>query len=147
MSDEKRQILEMLAEKKISVDEAERLLNALGESDDRQRHHRAAGEVDRPSADRKKPKYLFISVKPKEGEGKQGEKVNIKVPLFLLRTGLKIGGVLPDSAKEKINRALGEKGIDIGKLNEADFDELVSGLSDLAILVDDDNEKVSIYCE
>jgi len=147
MSDEKRQILSMLAEKKITVDEAERLLKALGEPDDRRHHHWATGEIETPASDRKRPKYLYISVKPKEGEGKRGEKVNIKIPLFLLRTGLKFGGVLPDSAKEKINRALGEKGIDIGKLNEADFEELISGLSELAIMVDDENEKVSIYCE
>ena len=146
MSGEKRQILNMLAEKKITVEEAERLLNALGESPDRD-NRPAPGDFAVSSSDRKKPKYLYISVKPKEGEGKGGERVNIKVPLFLLRTGLKFGGVLPESAKEKINRALGEKGIDIGKLNEADFEELVAGLSEMAIMVDDENEKVSIYCE
>jgi len=147
MSDEKRQILNMLAEKKITVEEAERLLKALGEPSEQRHHHRHESEIEIPVTGRKKPKYLYISVKPKEGEGKKGEKVNIKIPLFLLRTGLKFGGVLPDSAKEKINRALGEKGIDISKLEESDFEELVAGLSELAIMVDDEDEKVSIYCE
>jgi hypothetical protein len=95
----------------------------------------------------RKPKYMYITIKPKEeGKGKS-EKVNIKIPLFLLRTGLKFGGVLPDSAKEKINKAFGEKGIDIGKLDSEAFEELVEGLGDLAISIDDDDEKVSIYCE
>jgi len=147
MSDEKRQILNMLAEKKITVDEAERLLKALGEPVDQRHHHRSESDMEIPNTGKRKPKYLYISVKPKEGEGKKGEKVNIKIPLFLLRTGLKFGGVLPDSAKEKINRALGEKGIDISKLEESDFEELVAGLSELAIMVDDEDEKVSIYCE
>ena len=79
MSDEKRQILNMLAEKKISVEEAERLLKALGEPAEQRHHHRHESEIEIPVTGRKKPKYLYISVKPKEGEGKKGEKVNIEI--------------------------------------------------------------------
>jgi hypothetical protein len=146
MSDEKRQILNMLAEKKITVDEAERLLQALDETPVEHQRHDDHHQAASGSGSGRKAKYLYISVKPKDENGR-GEKINVKVPLFLLRTGLKFGAILPDSAKEKINRALGEKGIDIGKLDQADFEELVSGLSEMAIMVDDEDEKVRIYCE
>jgi hypothetical protein len=143
MSDERRQILNMLAEKKITVDEAERLLEALGDTPANDMEVDQPGDKD-TSSGKRRPKYLYVSVKPKEG--KRGDNVNVKIPLFLLRTGLKIGGVLPDAAKDKIGKALGEKGIDIGKLNEGDFEELVNGLGDLAITVDDEDEHVKIYC-
>ncbi len=162
MSDEKRKILELLSNEKINVDEAERLLKALGEPSKREeredrldRLDRLAGldhldHLDRLDNDEsprrgRKPKYLYISIKPKEG--KSGDKVNVRVPLFILRTGLKFGGLMPDSAKEKLNKALGEKGVDISKMDEQTFEELVEGLSDLAISIDDDDEKVRIYCE
>jgi hypothetical protein len=146
MSDEKRQILNMLAEKKITVDEAERLLNALNDKAEAKNKDDRFGEMEKESSG-KKPKYLYVSVKPKKEGDKKGEKVNIRVPLVLLRTGLKFRGILPDSAKEKINKALGDKGIDIKKLDDETFEEMVEGLSKLAIHVDDEDENVSIYCE
>ena len=147
MSDEKRKILELLASDKINVDEAERLLKALGEpskKEEREDSFDRRDDTDRPRPSHK-PKYLNISIKPKEG--RSGEKVNVRVPLFILRTGLKFGGIMPDAAKEKINKALGQKGIDISKMDEQAFEDLVSGLNDLAISIDDDDEKVRIYCE
>lgn len=145
MSDEKRKILNMLAESKISVDEAEKLLQALGEESTKRISTQDESEPDAGSG--KKPKYLYVSVIPKNRGEKKGETVNIKVPLILLRTGLKFGGVLPDAAKEKIGRALGNKGLDISKLSESDFEEMVEGLSKLSINVDDADEIVNIYCK
>jgi hypothetical protein len=54
---------------------------------------------------------------------------------------------LPEHAREKIERALGEKNIDLGKLDGAAIDELAAGLSELSIDVDDDDEHVRIFCE
>jgi hypothetical protein len=142
MSEERRQILAMLAEKKITVDEAERLLNALNEPEET----RESSTEDLKAAavaKKKNPKFLCVQVLPKNRDGKRGEKVNIKVPLFLLRTGLKLKGVLPEEVREK----LGDKGIDLTGLDEKSFDELVQGLTDLSIDVDDEDEQVRICCE
>lgn len=146
MSEERRQILAMLAEKKITVDEAERLLNALNEPGDRRE---SSAETPRGVSDatKKKPKFLCVQVLPKNREGKRGEKINIKVPLFLLKTGLKLKGVLPEEVGEKIKAKLGEKGIDLTGLDEKSFDELVQGLTELSIDVDDEDEQVRICCE
>ncbi len=161
MSEERRQILAMLAEGKISVEEAERLLEALSQLDaspDKIAGHEESTE----RTGRKKPKYLSIRVNPKRGEGKageeseegghrhhrhRGERVNIKVPLFLLRTGLKLKGILPDEIKEKINSKLGEKGINLGDLDDEAFEELIQGLTELSIEVDDEDEQIRIGCE
>jgi hypothetical protein len=147
MSEERRQILAMLAEKKITVDEAERLLNALNEPDDQRVSTTDALKASTLDAAKKKPKFLCVQVLPKNREGKRGEKINIKVPLFLLKTGLKLKGVLPEEVGEKIKAKLGEKGIDLNGLDEKSFDELVNGLTELSIDVDDEDEQVRICCE
>ncbi len=146
MSEERRQILAMLAEKKITVEEAEQLLTALNEPT-------SSHESSAPSAPhahegkKKEPKFLCVQVLPKGREGKRGDKVNIKVPLFLLKTGLKLKGVLPDGVGDKIKAKLGEKGIDLAGLDEKSFDELMQGLTELSIDVDDEDEQVRICCE
>jgi len=146
MSEERRKILNMLAESKISVEEAEQLLEAVGEEIG------LKSSADEPKTGRSeksgsKSKYMYVSVKPKrEGEGKK-DTVNIKIPLNLLRTGLKLGGVLPESARSRINKVLGEKGVDISQLDSERFEGIIEELSELAIQVDDEEETVSIYCE
>ena len=146
MNDERRQILAMLAENKITVDEAERLLNALNEPGERREPAAEAARSD-SEGKKKNPKFLCVQVLPKNREGKRGDKVNIKVPLFLLKTGLKFKGVLPEEVGEKIKAKLGEKGIDLTGLDEKSFDELVQGLTELSIDVDDEDEQVRICCE
>lgn len=147
MSEERRQILAMLAEKKVTVDEAERLLNALNEPGDKNESSAEAPRAAASDATKKKPKFLCVQVLPKNRDGKRGEKVNIKVPLFLLKTGLKLKGILPEEVGEKIKAKLGEKGIDLTGLDEKSFDELVQGLTELSIDVDDEDEQVRICCE
>jgi len=160
MNEERRQILAMLAEDKISVEEAEGLLEALKDKD---AHRESASALTAGPAktDKKKPKYLCIRVNPKRREGgdgeriegghrhrrHRGERINIKVPLFLLRTGLKLKGILPEEVKEKINTKLGEKGINLSDMDDASFEELITGLTELSIEIDDEDEQILICCE
>jgi len=140
MTDSRHQILAMLAEGKISVEEAERLLAAV---DEKPAEETAAPESDEP---KKNAKYLHIKV----DSGKAGkEQVNIKIPLKLVRTGMVLGSLMPSEAKDKVNHALREKGItvDLNNLKSGDLDEVMSSLCELDISVDDENDKVRIYCE
>jgi len=142
MSDEKRKILEMLAEGKISTDDAERLLAALGE--------KAPGATDGPEGneDVKRPKYLFVQV---DGDGSSHggrENVNIKIPLGLLRAGMKFKSLIPEKARTKVNAHLGEHGIDFD-LNDMDAEKLevfLKALTETSIDIDSNKETVKIYC-
>jgi len=139
MSEAGRRILTMLAEGKIAVDEAERLLAALGEPV-------AGGKPTGPAgASKPRPKYLRVTVDKGGGD----ERVNIRVPLQLLRAGLKLSAVLPDEAKDKVGAALRDKGIDLDlrTARPEDIEELIESLAELTIDVDDRKEKVRIYCE
>ncbi|MCP4570255.1 MAG: DUF2089 domain-containing protein [FCB group bacterium] len=147
MSDEKRQILDMLAEKKITVDEAEKLLEALG-SGPRQKSDAETGANNSDSAVMMKvsPKFLKILVAPKNDKG---DSVKIKIPLFLIKAGVKLGSIIPGEAREKINKAMGEKGFDfdLNKLDSKSLDEMLKALQEFSIDVDDEDETVKIYCE
>jgi hypothetical protein len=139
MSDDRRRILKMLADDKISVAEAEELLDALKQRSD----------PDKTPTDREKKgvKYLRINVDPCNAAGK--DKVNIRVPLQLIRAGAKLAAVIPGGACEKANQALREKGVDIDlkDLTGENLDKIIETLCDLSIDVDSEKEKVRIFCE
>jgi hypothetical protein len=132
MSDESRKILEMLSEGKVTVDEAERLLKALGGAEE-------AGAGTEAAAP-KRPKYLRVLVQ--DGE----DNVNIRVPLGLVRAGMKLKSLLPEKARRKIEDKMG--GIDISGIKPENIDEVLSKLGELHVDVDGgDGEKVRIFCE
>lgn len=142
MSEERLQILNMLAEGKITAEDAERLLNkieTLKASESVPVAEDARPIPPEPPTPRRKPKFLHVHV-----DGDSGEHVNIRVPLALIRTGIKLSTVLPSDANEKLS----EKGINLADLNGMDTEELIEALRELTVEVDrDDGESVRIYCE
>jgi len=136
MSEDRRKILEMLQQGKITVDEAEKLLAAL-----------SVPEAAEAGAGRSACKYLRVQVEPGPGSADQ-DRVNIRVPIRLIRAGLKWGAFIPKHAQSSINRALQEKGIEMDccAITPKDIEELVSQLNDLTVEVDG-KEKVRVYCE
>lgn len=140
MSEERRKILSMLAEGKIKVDEAERLLQAIGEE------NLPKSEIE-TSAKTGEPKYLKIKVTPKDGRSK--DKVNVTVPLLLIKAGLKLSSVIPEHARGKISSKLGEKGfdIDLKNLHPDALQDIFKALKEMHIEVEEEDEKVEVYCE
>jgi len=146
MTDSQKRILEMLAEKKITVDEAERLLSLTGNEEETENK----SSVDLP--DVKLPfKYLRVVVQPGPGAepGRSAEKVNIRVPVKLIRAGMKLTALIPPQAADKVHEAMIEKGIDfdLRNLKPDDIDELIEALSELEVDVNDGKETVHVYVE
>ncbi|MCP4634337.1 MAG: hypothetical protein GY855_15530 [candidate division Zixibacteria bacterium] len=144
MSEERLKILNMLSEGKISVSEANELLKAVDSP--------SVGETGSTEAKTSKslPKFLHVVVNGKEGHGKHGHgKVNVRVPLQLLRAGVKLASIMPKEAGDHVSEKLHDKGIDIDLKNvkPENIDEIIEALSDLTVDVDDEDEKVRIYCE
>jgi hypothetical protein len=136
MIDERKKILEMLANGKISVDEAERLIAALSENSKNEQS--TAGKSN-------KFNYLRVLV---EESGPNGERVNIRVPLSLIRSGLKWASLIPSHAKSKVDHAFHEKGIDMdfNNMTKEDIEDLISNLGELTVDVEG-KEKVKVFCE
>jgi len=137
MTDEKRKILDMLSEGKITVDEADRLLSAVSNNN---------GAYS-GSTGNKEPRYLRIMVEPGP-KSKSPDKVNIRVPLKLIRAGLKLAALIPKSAQTQVNDALHEKGIemDFSQIKPEDLENIVQQLDDLTVDVEG-KESVRIFCE
>ena len=143
MSDQRRQVLEMLAEGKIDADEAERLLAAL-ERDTAS----PSDETPPDTSSRKKPKFLHVQVQEGPDNDNVSENVDIKIPIMLLKAGVKLGSVVPSSARNKFNARLIDKGLDID-LNHLDgkhLEDLIEALMETSIDVVSDKEKVRIFC-
>lgn len=137
--DERKKILELLSSGKISVQEAEQLLNAVGSG--------AAPETAHALKEKKNPKYLRIQVNSLKEEG--GETVNVRVPFNLLKAGVKLAGLIPSKAQSQVQNSLNEHGIDfdLSKADPAKLEELVEQLAELQVDVDSANEKVKIFVE
>lgn len=144
MTDNRRQILDMLAEGKIGVDEAERLLALTGETAGGE-----AGASDIARADKPKPKYLRVVVGPDPDGGPEAkaEHVNVRVPLSIIRAGIKFTSLIPSDAATKVNEAMQSKGIDLRNVKAEDIDQLIDALSDLEVDIQDGRQKVRVYVE
>ncbi len=136
MTEERKKILEMLSEGKITADEADRLLSAISKDNGTD-----------PGTGGKEPKYLRIMVEPGP-KSKSPDKVNIRVPLKLIRAGLKLAALIPKSAQTQVNDALHEKGfeMDFSQIKPEDLEDIVKQLDDLTVDVEG-KESVRIFCE
>jgi hypothetical protein len=142
---ERGRILELLAEGRINVDEAERLLDAV-RREEQIPAPPATPEVDGGTGKVAggKPRTLRVLVNKADGE-----QVNIRVPLGLLRAGLKLKGLLPGNAKAQVDVALQEKGINfnLDDLDAKSLESIVEALGETRIEIDSDKEKVQVFCE
>ncbi len=138
MSEERRKVLDMLTNGKITAEEADLLLDKLTQSnpDSQVRNPNLIKQDDR--AGHVLPKFLRVEV-----DSKDGETVDIRVPLKLISTGIKLQAMMPRGASEKLE----SRGIDLGEFSKMDTDELIDALGELTVNVDGNGDKVRIYCE
>jgi hypothetical protein len=147
MNENRRQILQMLSEGKISAEEAERLISALEEPSAKPGGFASSSDV------KPHPKYLRVQVDAQENGQEGPTKVNVRVPMQLLRAGVKLAGLIPQQALHRANAAIHEKGIpfDLSQIKPENLEELVEQLNDLSVDVDqadrDTKVKVRVFCE
>ena len=141
MTEARRQILEMLAAGRINADEADRLIGALqgGQAGD------ATSVPAQPA-----PKYLRVIVDSNEKDDGPVH-INVRVPLMLLRAGVRLASLIPPSAQAEVNRALREQGInvDVSQIKPANINEIIEQLRDLTVDIDhkSDDVKIKIFAE
>jgi hypothetical protein len=165
MGDDRNRILDLLASGRITVEEATRLLDALevsGGKNDGTDAAAASAKTGWPKFfasggkdDAKAggagggaggsrggvgsggtPKYMFVKV-----VSEKGDNVNVKIPLGLLRAGLKVTALIPKPASDQINKAMADKGMsfDLNSLKPEDIEELIGALAEMEVEVDSNN--------
>lgn len=158
MGDDRNRILDLLASSRISVEEATRLLDALDSSAGKSDGTEAAAAAaktgwpkffsstsklgDKPVTPGQ-AKFLFVKV-----VSQQGDNVNVKIPLGVVRAGLKLTTLIPKPATDQINKAMADKGMafDLNSLKPEDLQELVDALAEMEVEVDSNNgDTVRVY--
>jgi hypothetical protein len=156
MNENRKQILEMLAAGKVTADEAERLLAALDSEPGIGGGSRAAagGNGAKNSAQKSRPKYLRVLVEADESmTGNKGlTTVNVRVPMQLLRAGVRLAALIPQQAHNQLDTALSSHGIPLtlSQIKPENLEELVDHLEDLTVDVDGkegNSTKVRVFCE
>jgi hypothetical protein len=140
MDPDRRSILQMLADGKITADEAERLIAAM----ERNGSSPPAMTPGRNGS----PKYLRVLVDADDAANGP-TKVNVRVPMALLRAGVRLTSVIPPVARDQINAEMAKNGVpfDIGQLRPENLEEMLEQLNDLQVDVDQERTKVRVFCE
>lgn len=141
MNAERRKVLEMLSAGKITPDEAERLLNRLAAdgADTPTAEAEAGPEGGNVKAGAGKLRYLRVFVDKPDRDN-----VNIRLPLKLVRTGIKLSALVPGKA----GRQLAEQGIDLSHLGKLSGEDLDNALAELDINIETEKgDKVRVFCE
>ena len=141
MTDERTRILNLVAEGKITPAEADRLLDALEPGPVE------AAPADLPPSEERRstpPKFMYVKV-----VSANGDNVDVKIPLGLVRAGLKLTSLIPAQAQEEINKSMAEAGIsiDFASLKPENIEELIEALREMEVNVDAKNgDNVRVYC-
>ena len=140
MNEQRKDILDMLAEGKITAAEAEQLIAAL----ERDQPPAASSLEARPKG---KAKYLRVVVDALE-DGEPA-RVNVRVPLQLLRAGVRLAALIPPQALGKANAELSKSGVpfDLTQLKPEQLEALVDHLDEMTVEVDAPDAKVRVFCE
>lgn len=143
MNEDRKRILGMLAEGKITADEAEMLLDSIGTETD------VPAPAPSPSADwptgpsaSGTPKFMYVKVTGKD-------QVDVKVPLALLRTGLKLTSLIPPQAMEQINTSMSEAGmsLDLNNIKPEDIEDIIQSLREMEVNVKSkDGDDIRVFC-
>ena len=133
MGEETRKVLEMLSSGKVSVQEAEQLLQAVTAA---------------PAEEKKtEPRFFRILVNKPAREGQKAENVNIRVPIIVVRGGLRLSALFPGMlGKKKLQLDNGTE-LDLSKIHYTDLEAMIKDIGELSVDVDGDDANVRIRCE
>lgn len=154
-TDDTRRILDMLQAGKITVDEADRLIKAL--SSDRPAETATADAADTATDGRERVRWIRINIqKPASDAGHKAKNMNIRVPIAIVKGGMRLGAIIGTFAGEKAARRMKAEGLDIdlakissdlSQMNGPEFDEFLRSLNETNIEIDDGKSQVRITTE
>ncbi|MEM7587005.1 MAG: hypothetical protein AAF560_26680 [Acidobacteriota bacterium] len=131
---ERKLVLNMLADGKISVEDAQRLLDKLRDIESSHSRPRPEARASKPRA-----KHLCIQSCDEHGD----DDLNLRIPIGLVRAGLAVQSFLPDWATGTIVVGAGET-----DFHKIDSDYLRENLDTLDLSFDsEDGESLRIFSE
>ncbi len=156
MNEETKRILEMVAQGKITVDEGAQLLSAMeppkpeapAEEQQRVWGWRIKGDQPKEKAG-PLPRFLRMDVLKSLEDGHIRKEVTIRIPVALIKSGVRLGAVFPKMFGEKLRQKLRDEGVDLGltNLNPETVDELVRNMGQMTIDVEKGKAQVRFTAE
>jgi len=155
MNDDTRRILDLLAQGKISVDDAHRLIAAVNASDAApaagaaSQSEAASSSSGSKTAATPSPRYLKIAVHKPANDHRGDKDVNIRVPIAIVRGGMRLGAIIPGLGGERLRARFREQGLDVdlSKLDPAVLEAMLKDLGEMNIDIDSGKAQVRITCE
>jgi hypothetical protein len=151
MSDETRRVLDLLAQGKVTVDEADQLLRAMASPDAAAQTEGQARPAAASGADSGRPnaRWVRIAVHKEGAEGHKHKDVNIRVPIAIVKSGMRLGALIPGLAGEQVAAKMRERGVDVdwSKLDAAAIESILKGLDDTNIEIESGRAQVRISLE
>lgn len=143
MSDETRRVLDLLAQGKVTVDEAEQLLSAIKEQT-----ATGDGTPKTEAGATAKRRFIRIQVHKRGTSGQKDKDVSIRVPIAVVRGGLRLGTMIP-GFHASMNAHLRERGVDIdlSKIDPAMIESVLAEMGELNIDVNPNGDQVRITYE
>jgi hypothetical protein len=142
-SDDTRRILEMLSQSKITVEEAEKLLAAV---------ERPATTEEAGDGGGRRARWLRVAV-DKYREGGQGNKeVSLRIPVSLVRAGVKLSSLIPNGAFAvggKAEKADPGANLNLATIDPKQLEELIDKMGEMTVDIDNEKGKsqIRIWCE
>ena len=150
-TDETRRVLDLLQEGKITVDEADRLIKALTAEPPPE-----TATADTPADGRERVRWIRINIQKPANDGHKAKNVNIRVPIAVVKGGMRLGAIIGTFAGDKAARRMKAQGLDIdlakissdlSQMNGPEFDEFLRSLNETNIEIDDGKSTVRITAE
>jgi hypothetical protein len=151
-TDDTRRILDLLSQGKITVDEADRLIKAVSGD-----QPAATATADTAADGRPRARWFRINIrKPAKDQMHAAKDVNIRVPIAVVKGGMRLGAIIATFAGEKAAQRMKERGLDLdlstingdlSRMNGAEFDAFMKSLDDMNIEIDDGKSQVRITAE
>jgi hypothetical protein len=155
-TDDTRRILDMLAQGKLTVDEADQLLKAMG-AESAADATASTAAADTAADGKPRTRWIRINIhKPARDGAHRPKDVNIRVPVAVVRGGMRLGALIGTFAGEKAAQRMKERGLDLdlsaisgdlSRMNGPEFDSFMKSLDDVNIEIDDGKSQVRITTE
>jgi hypothetical protein len=152
-TDDTRRVLDLVAQGKLTVDEADRLIKALSADPPPET---AAPAEDTATDGRERVRWIRINIQKPANDGHKAKNVNIRVPIAVVKGGMRLGAIIGTFAGDKAARRMKAQGLDIdlakissdlSQMNGPEFDEFLRSLNETNIEIDDGKSQVRITAE
>ena len=151
-TDDTRRILDLLSQGKITVDDADRLIKAMSAD-----VPAGTATADTAADGGQRARWFRINIrKPASDQAHTPKDVSIRVPIAVVKGGMRLGAIIATFAGEKAALRMKQRGLDLdlstinsdlSRMNGAEFETFLKSLDEMNIEIDDGRSQVRITAE